>query len=340
MKRILIVCLIAAAAGLGAAPVAQAKKTVIKIATLAPDGSSWDKILRQMTDDWKGATEGRVEVRIYPGGVAGDDPDIVRKMRIGQLQGAALTVGGLSSIEPGFNVFSIPLFFDSFDEFLYVREKLTPVLSSGLEKNGFKMMNWGHGGWAHLFLTKKVATLDELKKVKMWTWAGDDRIGEIWKKVGFNPVPLAATDLLTGLQTGLIDAMPTTPYAALAMQWYRQTPYLLDAGFAPLVGATVISMKTWENLDPADATVMLDIAHDPKHESTAEIADTDREAIGEMEKRGVTLIHVDLTQGEWKQAADQFADEMRKAIVPQDVFELALKYRSEYRSGHPSGGSN
>jgi len=340
MRRVVLPLLLVAAVASLATTEASAGKVIIKMATLAPDGSAWDKQLKLMADEWQKETEGRVRLRVYPGGVTGDDPDVVRKMRIGQLQGAALTVAGLTQIDDSFNVFSIPLFFASYDEFLYVRSKLTPMLEKKLEENGFKFLHWGYGGWVHVFLTKPVESVDDLKKVKMFTWAGNDRVTEVYKSVGFSPVPLAATDIMTGLQTGLIDAMPTTPYACLAMQFFRQTPYMLGQGLAPLVGATLVTMKTWDKISPEDQAALLAAGRRADAELAPTIQEGDREAIAEMEKRGLSVIGVDMKEGRWGETARAFADQMRKEVVPDDVYRAALQYRDDYRRQNPGDASS
>jgi TRAP-type C4-dicarboxylate transport system substrate-binding protein len=290
-----------------------------------------------MAQEWQDGTEGRVKLRVYPGGVAGDDPDVVRKMRIGQLQGAALTISGLSQIDEAFNVFSIPLFYGSDEEFLCVREQLTGACAKRLEERGFHFLGWGHAGWVHIFTVPKVVTVSDLKKVKIFTWAGDDRMSQVWKATGYNPVPLAATDILTGLQTGLIDGIPTTPYAALALQWFRHTPHMLDVRLAPLLGATVLSNKAWEQIDPGDRAFLEEAGRRMEKKVTAEIAVGDGEAITEMTKRGLTVVDIDESSGEWKETATLFTREMRRLLVPQEIFDLALRHRDEFRSRSGSG---
>ncbi|MGB5881593.1 MAG: TRAP transporter substrate-binding protein DctP, partial [Thermoanaerobaculia bacterium] len=192
--------------------------TVIKLATLVPDGSVWDKALKEMGADWKESSDGRVTLRIYPGGVAGDEPDVVRKMRIGQIQAASLTVTGLSEIDPAFKVFTIPLFYDSYEELLFVLEAMEPYLAAKLEARGFVFVHWGHAGWVHLFSKDPIRQIDDLKQQKLFVWAGQDDMVQWWMRSGFKPVALAATDIMTGLQTGMIEVLPTTPLAALNLQ--------------------------------------------------------------------------------------------------------------------------
>ena len=193
----------------GAAP-APARE-ILKVATLAPQGSIWDTTLREMGAAWSKATAGEVELRVYPGGVAGDESDVVRKMRIGQFQGAALTVTGLAELDPSFGVFQIPLFFESWDEVNAVLERLGPDFERRLEAKGYVLVLWGHGGWVHLFSRQPIRTLDDLKKQKLFVWAGDDALVQLWRRNGYQPVALAATDVTMGLQTGMVEAVPTTP---------------------------------------------------------------------------------------------------------------------------------
>lgn len=317
----------------GAAPVGQAK-TTIKLATLAPDGSAWEKALEEMRAQVSEGTGGDVRIRIYPGGVAGDDSDMVRKIRINQLNAAAVTTNGLAGIDPWFNVFSIPLFFDSYDEFLYVLEKMTPELTRRIEEQGFQLLHWGHAGWVHLFATEPIHSVDDLRKVKMFTWAGDDRVSEVWKENGFNPVPLSSTDIMVSLQTGMIQAIPTTPYAAVAMQWYRHTPYMMGLGVAPLMGGTIVSQKTWDKLSPEERQVFQDAADNVAAILSSEVPKLDADAVKEMESRGVTVVNPrsEEERAEWETAARSFAESMKKATVPPDAYDMAVKFRDEFRN--------
>ncbi len=306
---------------------------VVRLATLVPDRSVWGKPLREMSAEWKAATESRVTVRLYPGGVAGDDPDLVRKMRIGQLQAATLTVTGLAEIDSAFALFEIPLFFDSYEEYFHVLEKMEPLLKERLKSKGFVFLHWGHAGWINLFTTRPVATVAELRQLKLFVWAGNDSMVSWWKDNGFRPVPLAVTDIPTGLQTGLIEALPSTPLAALFLQWFRSTPYMLDLSFAPLVGATVMTDSSWRKISESDQETMLAIARRAGERFRKEIPQQDRVAVTEMEKRGLTVTRVVGTEAEaeWREVAQRFAANMRDAYVPSDVFDLGLRERDRYR---------
>jgi TRAP-type C4-dicarboxylate transport system substrate-binding protein len=316
-----------------AAPAAAGDDTTIKLATLAPDGSPWHKALEDMGNEWRERTDGRVTLRLYPGGVAGDDPDMVRKIRIGQLQASSLTIAGLADIDPAFLVFNIPLFFDSDEEFRYVLGQMTEELGARLESKGFILLHWGHGGWVHLFSKQPVRTVEDLKSVKLFSWAGDDRMFHVWKSTGFRPVALAATDILTGLQTGLIDGLPTTPLAALSLQWFRQTDYMLEPGIAPLMGATVISQKAWDRISEQDRALLLAAAQRMEQRLMVEIPRKDAEAIEEMQKRGLKLVSVESEErmAEWRAAAESLAAKMRSGFLPENIFEAALRHRTAFR---------
>lgn len=338
LPRMLLCCLLTALAWGPAAPPAHGE-TVLKLATLVPEGSVWDRILRQMGSDWAEATDGRVRLRLYPGGVAGDEPDVLRKMRIGQLHAGTFTVAGLSEVDDAFNLFEIPFFFRSYDELFYVLEKMTPYFAQRLEENGYVLIHWGNGGWVHFFTAKRAASVEEMRKLKIFVWAGNDHASQWWKSRGFQPIPLAYTDILTGLQTGMIEAAPTTPLAALSLQWFRLTPYMPDMGLAPLAGATVVSKRAWNRISEADRAHLLAIARETGARLQEEIPEQDRRAVEEMVKRGLTVVPVEGTEHEaaWRQVAEAFAASMRGSTVPEETYELALGHLEEYRRGHGGG---
>jgi TRAP-type C4-dicarboxylate transport system substrate-binding protein len=315
-----------------AAPPAVAQ-TTIKLATLVPEGSVWDKSLKQMADDWKQATDGRVTVTIYGGGSQGDEPTVLRKMRLDALQAAAFTSVGLGSIDSSFNVFDIPFFFDSYDELNYVTERLTPVIRRRVEGKGFVLLNWGHGGWAQVFTKKPVQTVADLKHIKLYTSAGNDRMVQWFKANGFEPRAMAMTDIMTGLSTGMIEGLPSPPLAALLFQWYRQTPYMLELGLAPIVGANVITKKAWTRIPQADRPKLQEAATAVEKRLQAEVPKQDASAVTEMTKRGLTVTKP--SGPEWRTELDDLAKTMRGEMVPADIFDLALKARDEYRKQHP-----
>lgn len=328
-RRLLLLAGFALAVALFA-PAARAQ--VVKLAILVPDGSVWDKELARMGSEWSQESGGAVKLRIYPGGVAGDEGDVLRKMRIGQLDAATLTTGGLGEIEPSFYVFSIPLFFESYEELFYVKRKLAPLLVERLRAAGYELLSWGQGGWIHVFSTQEVKSVEDTKRLKIFVPTGDDRMLQWWKRNGFHPVPLAVTDILTGLQTGMIDLYPATPLTALSLQWFRQTPYMHALGLAPLVGATVVSHRSWQGIDEATRPKLLEAARRMEARLDEEIPKQDASAVEEMSRRGLTVVR-DFDKADWEEAARVLADTMAEFRVPRDVYEMALAARSEYRAG-------
>jgi len=320
-------------------PAATQAPTVIRLATLVPDGSVWDKAMKDMGAEWTRSTAGRVQLRVYPGGVAGDEPDIVRKLRIGQLQAAAITTSGLADLDPAFQVFGIPMFFDSYPELYAVLAKMEPVLKQRLEAKGYILLNWGHGGWVYFFTRQRAVTVAEIKKVKMFAWAGDDRWVQLWKSNGYTPVALAATDILTGLQTGMIDSYPTTPLLALTLQWYRHTPNMVGLGMAPLVGGLVVTKQAWNKISEADRAKLLVASHKLELRLQTGVPHQDTTAVEEMKKRGLTVNAVPpAAVADWRAAAELFATKMRGAMIPIDILEMATRERDAFRK-RAVGGS-
>ncbi|MCX7826096.1 MAG: TRAP transporter substrate-binding protein DctP [Verrucomicrobiae bacterium] len=322
-----------AAIALLAAPVARAQGVKIKLATLAPDGSAWHLILKDMGEQWKQLSGGRVTLVIYPGGVAGDEPDMVRKMRIGQIHAAAVTGTGIGEIDPGVQALQIPMLYQTDEEFDYVRAKLTPKLEARLKAKGFVVLNWGEAGWVHFFATKPVVRPDDLKALKLFTWGGDSLVLDLWKAGGFHPVPLASTDIMPGLQTGMINAFATPPMAALSFQWYPLAPNMSDLRWSPLVGATIITAQMWERV-PADAREPLMVAARKAGEAVqADVRKSSREAVEAMKKRNLRVVPVPPdAAAEWRANAEKIYPKLRGPFAPAELFDEARQLVAEFRA--------
>ena len=325
--RLILIALVALACS--RAPLAEAQSSAIKLATIVPDGSIWDKSLKQMGTDWKAATGDRVSLTVFSGGSQGDESTVLRKMRLNALQGASLTVVGLASIDWSFNVFNIPFFFQSYDELNAVVEKLTPLLKQRVAAKGFVLVHWGHGGWLQVFSKQPVQAVADLKRAKLYTSAGDDSMTQWYKANGFQPRAMAMTDVLTGLTTGMIDALPTTPIASMSFQWYKQTPYMLDLGISPIVGATVLSKKTWDGITEGDRAKITEISLKVEKQLQVDVPRQDGLATLLMQSQGLKVTKG--TGPEWQQLADNLAQTMRGKMVPPDVFDMALKERDAFR---------
>ena len=315
--------------------VLSAQTTTIKLASVVPENSIWDKNIKQMGAEWTQATGGRVTLTVFGGGSQGDESTVLRKMRLDALQAASLTGVGLGSIDASFNVFNVPFFFDSYDELNAVTDALTPAIAKRVDAKGFIFLNWGHGGWTQVFTKKPVGSVADLKKTKLFTSAGNDRMVQWLEANGFEPRAMAMTDIMTGLTTGMVEAVPTTPLAALLYQWYKQTPNMLDIGLAPVVGATVVTKKAWTAIPAADRPKLIASAVAVQKRLQDDVPKQETAAIAEMTRRGLVVSKA--SGPEWRKEADALAATMRGEMVPKDIFDLAIKARDGYRKQHPAG---
>ena len=304
----------------------------IKLGTLVPQGSPWHDILKEMGDQWKASSGGTVQLKIFAGGVAGDEPDMVRKLRIGQLQAAAVTSVGLGSIDKATQALQIPLAFSSYEELDYVRERISSRLENILLQRGFIVLNWGDGGWVYFFVQKPTGRVEDLKSMKLFTWAGDPAAADLWKDSGFHPVPLATTDALPALQTGMINAYDTTPIFALSSQWFPFTKYMIDLKWAPLTGATIINKSTWDKIPEQYKPALLQAARDAGKKLRDQIRGKEKEAIDAMIKRGLQVLSVSPEmEKEWRDLTEKVYPRIRGDLVPAEYFDEVLKLRDEYR---------
>jgi len=310
----------------------EASAVVIKMATLVPDGSSWHMVLKQTADEWRRISNGRVRVRIFAGGVAGDDPDVVRKIRLGTLQAGVLTSVGVAEIDRSVYALGVPLMYSSYEEVYAVLEKLRPRLEAAIEAKGFVVLNWADGGWVHFFTQSPVATPDDLRKLKLFSWAGDDAAVEIWKSAGFNPVPLPATEIATSLQTGLINALGVPPQVAVISGYYTHAMNMTDLPWQLLLGATVIDKGTWEKI-PADLRpALLESARKAGRNLQREIRLSGSRDVEAMKKRGLKVVPVSAAQrAQWQHFAEGLYPKIRGRVVPEEAFDEAMRFRDELR---------
>lgn len=317
-----------------AGPASAAQDTVIlKLGTSAPEGSSWDQIFKEMGEKWKQATGGAVTLRIYPGGVLGDEPDLVRKMRVGQIQAGALSAAGLSAIDASVAALQIPMMYRSYDELDYVRERLRSTLEKSFLEKGFVVLNWGDAGWVMFFAKERFATPDDMKTMKLFAWAGDNEAVELWKSGGFHPVPLPATEILTGLQTGLINAFDTTPLLALSSQWFGLAPHMLELRWAPLVGATVMTTGAWDRIPVAARPGVLQAASQAGERLKGDIRAANDKAIAAMKEHGLKVESSSpAIEAAWQRTAEEIYPRIRGTLVPNPVFDEARRLRDEFRA--------
>ena len=235
---------------------ASAAQHTLKFATLAPPGSTWMNLLEEWGKTVKERSQGRLEFKFYPGGVQGDEPDVLKKMRFGQLHGGAFTGYGIGQMYSPARVLELPFLFDTQEEIDHVRTQFTPEFEQGFREGGYRLLGWMEVGFVYFFSQHPIQTLDDLKKRRIWLWQGD-ALGEAMFRAGnLAPIPLSITDVFTSLSTGLIDTVYCTPLAAIALQWFTKTEYMSSVPMTNGIGGLVVSNKFFDSL-PADLQTLL-----------------------------------------------------------------------------------
>jgi TRAP-type C4-dicarboxylate transport system substrate-binding protein len=309
-------------------------QTKIRLATMVPSGTSYHHSLQEMGEKWKKASNGAVTLTIYADGVMGSEDDIVRRMRVGQLQAAVLTVSGLADIDPSVAALQkMPLVYRSLEEAAYVRGKLAPDLNQRLAEKGFVVLFWTDGGWVRLFSKESGMVPNDFKKMKIFVTAGDVTQSELYQSAGFKPVLLEWSDVLTSLQTGMVDALPTIPLHALSNQFYISTHHMLEVNWIPLVGALIMTKRSWDALPPAQQQEMMKAAVDCGQQFQANNRKENQEALESMQKRGLQVHPVTKeAEGEWRRFSESMYPEIRGRIVPADTFDRVLQLLHDYRA--------
>jgi TRAP-type C4-dicarboxylate transport system substrate-binding protein len=309
--------------------------TTLKIATLAPEGSVWIQTFEDLNAELKEKTNNAVQLRIYPGGVLGDERDMVRKMYVGQIQGAVLTSAGLSGIFDEMDVFQIPFLFKSYDEVDYVLSKMDAFFKKGFADKGYVLGAWTEGGFIRLMSTVPIASLADLRKAKVWTWEDAPMAKAIFDEAGISAIPLSLPDVLVGLQTGLVEVVYAPPTGAIALQWFTKTKYMTDVPLIYLIGGILLKKKEFEKLSPAHQQVFLELC--PKYMDQLKLAirKENQEAIQVMVKHGVKIIRPSEDQIEgFKQVSEKAMNHQTGKSFSQKVRDEVLAYLQEYRKAN------
>ena len=307
----------------------------LRIGTLAPKNSLYHRQLLEIGEAWRQAQGGNAKYVVFPDGSQGGEAELARRMRIGQLQGALLSIVGLSEIEPSINALqSIPLLFKTWEEVDYVREKMRTSMEKKFLDKGFVVLAWGDAGWVRFFSKDALMRPDDFKKMKFFSFAGESEQQEIMKSLGFTPVPLETTDILPSIQTGMINVVPSTPYFALATQIYGKVPHMLEINWAPVVGALVVTQKAWDDMSPAGRQALRSAGEKAgvliRNKARQEV----EEAVEAMRKRGLVVNKPNSDQlREWQELADKLYPRIRGNLVPAETFDEVFQHVKAYRAG-------
>ena len=314
-------------------PALAGEKVDIKLGTLAPKGSPYYDLLARMGQEWREVSGGQVELKIYPGGVAGYEGAMVRKMRTGRLHAATLTSSGIMEIEATLAALQVPRLLANYEELEVALAALRPLVEQRLGEKGFEVLHIGDSGWVRFFTRTPVTSLDQMRQQKLFVAAGDQQSQDAWKLGGFTVVQVTSTDVLTSLQTGLLDGFVNPPLAALALQWFGLAKNMVDFPFAPLIGATVVSKVQWDKIDPELRPKLRAIAEKHMKQEQVTLRRLDSESIETMKKHGLK-VHLPSAEERagYEAAAQATWPLIRGKLVPADAFDLAIKARDEVRA--------
>ncbi len=322
-----------------------ARTYVLKFATLMPTGTAWSKIL----DDWVKEVEfksnGRIKFRMYSGGVMGDEPDVLRKIRKGQLHGGLFTGYGIGRIYSPARVLEMPFLFKTVEESDYVRDQIMPELEIGFRENGFELLGWPEVGFIHFFSTKPMTSIDDIKKLQIWLWQGDPLGEAFFKAADINPIPLSIMDVYTQLSAkhGSINTVYTSTFGALALQWYSKLKYATHIPLTNAIGGIVISNRFYNKL-PADLQQLLKTTSSAMSiEIRANAREENRKSIDILEKNGIEFMldWDEVNMGEIRTIRDNAAAYLEKTgYIPASTFDRTEKILAEYRNQHDNPSSN
>jgi TRAP-type C4-dicarboxylate transport system substrate-binding protein len=314
---------------------AHANEKTLRIGSLVPKNSLYHRQLIDIADSWRTAQGGKARYVVFPDGSQGGEAEMVRRMRIGQLQGALLSVVGLREIEPSIAALqSMPLLFRNWEEVDHVREKMRAGVEQKFLDKGFVILAWGDAGWVRFFSKEAALRPDDYKRMKFFAWGSEPDQQAIMKSLGYTPVPLEPTDILPAIQTGMISVVPSTPYFALATQIYQTAPHMLDINWAPIVGALVITRKAWDEMSAQTQSVVRRTSENAGVQLRAKARQEVQEAVEAMKKRGLNVHTPNAEQmREWNELADKLYPRIRGTMVPAQTFDEVMGHLKAYRSG-------
>jgi TRAP-type C4-dicarboxylate transport system substrate-binding protein len=305
---------------------------VIKIGSIAPDRSPWNDGIKELGREWERITQGTVKLKIYPGGIAGSEEDMVRKIRLGTLGGGLMTNFGLTKIDPDAFIFNTPFLFSSENELRYVMDRMKGELESQIEAKGFKVVIWSMSGWINFFSKDPVLYPEDMKRHKLSFTTGEPQLEQAWKKSGYVIVPTDLKDLMMSLQSGMANAFYLPPLLAAAGQYFPMTPHMNALRLAPLIGGIVISRRIWDQIPAGYAAQMIAVTRKITDRIDRETVALEKEAIDTMRKNGL-IVHEPPPDSlkKWREASDKGMGELIGKAFSEEVYNRMIRLLKEYR---------
>lgn len=326
MKKLALAVLVATLA-----PAAMAQGTTIKLGTLAPQGSSWHELLKELSRRWEQDSGGQVKLRVYAGGVQGSEGEMVRKMSVNQLQAASISNVGMHDVIPDPQALSVPFLFDDEAQLECAFAKVRPRIEQALEKRGLVAIQWSRIGAVHLFCNQAYKVPADMKEAKVWVWEGDPKSEQAFRAAGLRPVVRSATDMITGLQTGALDCVPNVPLYVLTARLYDRAPFMNDQAWSWMLGATLVRKDAWEKI-PADLRQkLIASAQELGRKVDSEVKRLNTDAVAAMQKQGLEVVKGD--RSAWRAAMEKSWPVVRGGVVPAEVFDEVRAARDACRAG-------
>ncbi len=314
------------------APMAVRAAVVLKLATLAPEGSAWMRTLEQWKEDVANATGGEVRIRVYPAGIMGEEKDVLVKIRAGQLDGGGFLGNGIARICPEANALMLPLTFRDHDEVDAALSELGPWLEERALANGFVVLGWTEVGFSLLFSNREIRSLDDLRRAKVWSLPNEPMLAELFRQAGIGAVPVPVSDVLTALQTGLLDTVYSPPLAAVAMQWTGRVKHFNDLRLAYSFGGLFIAKRAWDRIPEQFREPIREAARRRTAALTAEVRRSNEESLDVMRRGGLTVVSIPPAEVErFREISERTRLALRGSLVPADADDRVQNFLKRRR---------
>ena len=310
-----------------------APRHTFKIATLAPEGSVWVNSFKDFAQEVTSKTDGEIAFRIYPGGIMGDDRAMYRKMRVGQLHGGGFTMSGISEIVPDFRIMAIPFLFHSYEEVDHVSSQLQPLFKKRFSENGLQLLAMTEVGFVYTFSNQPRVTVSDLQQAKTWAPTGDPLTAAFLNELGVSPITLSIPDVLSSLQTGLVDTAFNSLYGSIILQWFTKAPYVTDQPYGYAYGCFILSKKAIEKLSAEQVDIIRETADKYFPDLIRKTRESNRDSRAVLSKQGVTFVK---TTDEVIEILEEHRDSSIKKVrgnsFSEEAYQSLQSALSKYRS--------